>query len=293
MHPRVCLHQVAFIAKPTEVFVQHCRAIGVQNMTLVTPKLMQPDEMAQAHKAMTGENPAQIGKMLAGTGLFKHQTSGAGTAPRAAVVNHPIAMGSTIDRAGEEETEGLLRAIDIAAALRAPHIYLVSGGRGSLLWEQAAERFAAIIAPALPACEAKGVRLLVETASHLNADMHFAHTLDDTIRLAEIAGIGVCIELAACWFEGGLREKFRRAMPNTGLVQISDYVPGDRATPNRAVPGDGMVPNEWLLRELLDAGYTGVFDLELVGPRIEAEGCYAATQRAAENLSEILVRLGA
>jgi hypothetical protein len=40
------------------------------------------------------------------------------------------------------------------------------------------------------------VRLLVETASDFNVDIHIAHTLDDTIRLAEIAGIGVCIELA-------------------------------------------------------------------------------------------------
>ena len=82
-------------------------------------------------------------------------------------------------------------------------------------------------------------------------------------------------------------------MPNTGLVQISDYVSGDRSTPNRAVPGDGMVPNERLLRDLLDLGYEGVFDLELVGPRIEAEGCHAATRRACENLSELLTKLGA
>ena len=204
-----------------------------------------------------------------------------------------MAMGRTLDTVGAEESEALLRAIAVAAELGAANIYLVSGGRGKLLWDDAAARFAALLAPCLGPAQDKGVRLLVETASHLNADMHLAHTLDDTLRLAEIAGIGVCIELAACWFEADLPAKFRRALPLTGLVQISDYVAGDRATPNRAVPGDGMVPNEWLLRELLDAGYEGVFDLELVGPRIEAEGGLAATRRAAENLSEILVRLGA
>jgi sugar phosphate isomerase/epimerase len=269
MHPKVCLHQVAMIAEPTEVFIAHCRAIGVEQMTLCTPVLFPEGAMAKAQAE------------LAKGGTHCH------------TVNHPIAMGRTIDVVGEEESEGLMRAIETAAALHAPNIYLVSGGRGKLLWDEAAERFARIVAPCLESAKQKNVRLLVETASHLNADMHFAHTLDDTIRLAEIAGIGVCIELAACWFEGGLREKFRRAMPNTGLVQISDYVPGDRATPNRAVPGDGMVPNEWLVRELLDAGYTGVFDLELVGPRIEAEGPRIATKRAAENLSELLTKVGA
>jgi sugar phosphate isomerase/epimerase len=269
MHPRVSLHQVACMDVPSARFIEHCRSLGVQHMTLVTPLLFQ-----------AGEAEAALAALAAG-----------GT--RCHTVNHPLAMGRTLDTVGEEETQGLLRAIDIAAALGAPNIYLVSGGRGNMLWDEAAARFAALIAPCLVTAQEKGVRLLVETASHLNADMHLAHTLDDTIRLAEIAGIGVCIELAACWFEADLPAKFRRAMPNTGLVQVSDYVAGDRATPNRAVPGDGMVPNAWLIGELLDAGYRGVFDLELVGPRIAAEGGFAATRRAAENLSEILVRLGA
>lgn len=269
IHPRVSLHQVACMDVPTAAFIAHCQTIGVQEMTLVTPLLFQP-----------GETEAALTALAAG-----------GT--RCHTVNHPMAMGRRLDTVGAEESQGLARAIEIAAMLGAPNIYLVSGGRGQLLWDEAADRFARLVAPCLGLAREHGVRLLVETASHLNADMHIAHTLDDTIRLAEIAGIGVCIELAACWFEGGLSEKFRRAMPLTGLVQISDYVPGDRATPNRAVPGDGMMPNEWLLRELLDAGYAGVFDLELVGPRIAAEGGFAATSRAAENLSELLVKLGA
>jgi sugar phosphate isomerase/epimerase len=172
-------------------------------------------------------------------------------------------------------------------------MYLVSGGRGRMSWEQAADRFAALIAPCLPVAAEKGIRLTVETASPFNVDIHMAHTLDDTIHLAEIAGIGVCLELQACWFEGGLKEKFARCMPNTALVQISDYVAGDRTAPCRAVIGDGMVPVERLLGDVLEAGYEGVFDLELLGPRIVAEGPREATKRAAENLSDILVKLGA
>ena len=114
--------------------------------------------------------------------------------------------------------------------------------------------------------------LLVENASPFNADIHIAHTLADAIRLAEVAGIGVCIDLHACWIEAGLKNLIERAMPITGLVQVSDYVLGDRSAPCRAVPGDGAIPLERILGDLLDAGYGGVFDLELVGPRIDAEG---------------------
>lgn len=269
MHPRVNLHQIAFIKESTATFIAYCREIGVPNMTLVTPLLMQPGGMEEAQAAL------------------------AAGGPRVAVVNHPIAMGSSLDRVGDEETDMLRQAIGIAATLGAPTIYLVSGGRGKLLWEAAADRFAELVAPCLPLAREKGVQLTVEVASSLNADMHIAHTLDDAIRLAEIAGIGVCIDLNACWYEGNLKEKFRRAMPLTGLVQVCDYVLGDRCTPNRAVVGDGVVPLEWLLGTILDLGYGGIFDLELLGPRVDQEGPRIASKRTAENLSEILTKLGA
>lgn len=269
MHPRVNLHQVAFMKESTSAFIEFCRETGIPNMTLVTPLLMQPGGLEEAQQALAA----------------------GGT--RAAVVNHPIAMGSSLDRVGTEETEKLQQAIEIADTLGAPVIYLVSGGRGSLLWEDAAARFAELVAPCLPLAKQKGVQLTVEIASALNADMHIAHTLDDTVLLAEIAGIDVCIELNACWYEANLKEKFRRAMPRTGLVQVCDYVLGDRYTPNRAVVGDGVVPIEWLLGTLLELGYEGVFDLELIGPRVEQEGPRAASKRAAENLSEMLIKLGA
>ena len=269
MHPRVNLHQVAFAGESTTEFVSHCRRIGVQNMTLVTPILMQPGGVEEALVAL------------------------APGGPRATVINHPFVFGSTLDQDEGEATTNMLEAIEIADRLGSKLMYLVSGGRGRLSWEEAADRFASLIAPCLPVAAEKGIRLTVETASPFNVDIHMAHTLDDTIRLAEIAGIGVCIELHACWYEGGLKEKFARAMPNTGLVQISDYVAGDRTAPCRAVIGDGMVPVERLLGDVLEAGYQGVFDLELLGPRIVAEGAREATERAADNLSEILVKLGA
>lgn len=269
MHSRVSLHQVAFMAEPTAGFIAFCRGIGVQHCTLVTPKLHQPEELAAARSA------------LAGTGV------------RAGCINHPFALHPDLERDTGDAAAGLLRAIDMAADLGAPSIYLITGGRGSLSWEQAASRFAELIAPCRDAARAAGVSLLVENASALNVDIHIAHTLPDTVRLARIAGIGVCIDLHACWMEAALEENLARAMPLAGLVQVSDYVPGDRTAPCRAVPGDGAIPLERIIGEVLELGYAGLFDLELVGPRIDDEGAASACGRAAQNLSELLTRLGA
>lgn len=265
MHPRVSLHQVAFMNEPTAQFLDFCCDIGVQHCTLATPLLQNEAERDAARRA-----GVSIG-----------------------CVNHPFAVHPDLERDSGAATESLLDAVAIAAAVDAPSIYLLTGGRGALSWEQAAERFAELVGPARDAAQAAGVTLLVENASAFNADIHIAHSLPDATRLAQIAGIGVCVELHACWTEAGLRENLAGAMPLTGLVQVSDYVLGDRTSPCRAVPGDGTIPLEAILRDVLDLGYEGLFDLELVGPRIDAEGAAAACTRAAQYLSDLLDRLGA
>lgn len=269
MHPRVCLHQVGFLSEPTSAFIAFCRQIGVGHMTLVNPHMLGPEVLDEA-----------LAELAKG-------------GPRVETVNQPFARYPDIEHDTGEAAAKLNEAIEATAALGAPQLYIVTGGRGSLDWEQAAERLAELIAPCRDLARQRGIALLVENANSLNADLHIAHTLDDTVHLAQIMQIGVCIDLGACWFEGALREKFTRALPLTGLVQVSDYVLGDRVTPHRAVPGDGAVPLERQIGLLLELGYEGVFDLELVGPRIEAEGHRQAMKRAAENLSEMLVRLGA
>jgi sugar phosphate isomerase/epimerase len=257
------------IAEPTATFLDFCCSIGVQHCTLATPALDRPGEFEEA-RASVGQGRIKVG-----------------------CVNHPFAPRPNLQQDSGAATQGLLRAVEMAVELGAPSIYMLTGGRGGLNWEQAADRFTDLVAPAREVARQKGVALLVENASALNADIHMAHTLPDATRLATIAGIGVCIELHACWMEGALRDNLAAAMPSTGLVQVSDYVLGDRTTPCRAVPGDGAIPLESILRDVLALGYTGLFDLELVGPRIAAEGPALACTRAARYLSDLLDKLGA
>ena len=134
---------------------------------------------------------------------------------------------------------------------------------------------------------------MIENALPLYADYHIAHSLRDTLALAEMAGIGVCIDLFGCWTEAGLRASIERAIPRCNLIQLSDYVYGDRSLPSRAVPGDGAIPLQRILDWMLAAGYTGAFDLELIGPRIDKEGHLEAVRRTGDYLGKILSSLGA
>lgn len=191
-----------------------------------------------------------------------------------------------------DERRKLNAIIDTAARLGGRSVYLLTGGIGQCEWEQAADIFAAAVGPCVDHAAAAGVALMVENSDVRFSDLHFVHTLRDAVTLSRLSGVGVCIDLIGCWAESGLRESILQAVPRCDLVQVSDHVPGDRSAAMRAVPGDGGVPLERLVRDILGAGYTGVFELELFGPRVDAEGPIGAVRRGARHLGEILTRAG-
>ncbi len=71
-------------------------------------------------------------------------------------------------------------------------------------------------------------------------------------------------------------------------MQVSDFKVGTVASSQRLVPGDGDIPIGRILGELVDAGYTGSFELELIGDAIVAEGYDVAVPRAVAALDELL-----
>ena len=186
--------------------------------------------------------------------------------------------------------ERLDATIAVAEAIGAQTITLITGGRGTLNWSDAAERFAAEIMPSAARARDAGVTLSLEPTSHLYADSSIAHRLADTVAVARGAGIGVGIDLFACWVDADIEEAIAAAGPDIALVQVSDYVLGDRALPCRAVPGDGAIPLDRLLPAILATGFDGWFDLEIIGPRLADEGVEQGVRRAMARVGEILER---
>jgi sugar phosphate isomerase/epimerase len=184
-------------------------------------------------------------------------------------------------------------ALEFGAAIGADSVWLTPGSIGSRLWEEAAEDFSERIAPVVARAKELGVKFAIQPTNSLRLDLSFIFTLRDTLALARQAGTGVILELECCWYERGFEELVRNNVDMITLVQIGDYKIGSLSSPNRAVIGDGDIPLERLLKIILDAGYQGMFDLELIGPQIEAEGFMSATRRSLEKATEILDRLGA
>ncbi|WP_181779817.1 sugar phosphate isomerase/epimerase family protein [Pseudonocardia pini] len=184
----------------------------------------------------------------------------------------------------------LTQAVDGAAELSAPTVYMVTGARTGLTWVDSADAFREATAPVVAHAMDRGVRLAVEATNPLYSDISFLHTASAAFRLAERCGMAVCLDLFHVWTDWDLLDEIARAPERIAMVQVSDHVPGDRSFPCRAVPGDGAVPLAELLAAVTASGYEGVFDLELSGPRIDAEGHVDAARRGLGALGALLGR---
>lgn len=184
--------------------------------------------------------------------------------------------------------ERLERTIGIAAEVGAQTVIMTTGGRGALDWSSAAEAFAEAMVPCAESARAAGITLGIEPTSHLYADVSIAHRLSDTVALAQAAGIAPMIDIFACWFDSDIAAALARAAPLAPLAQISDYLYGDRGLPCRAVPGDGAIPFERIVPAMVQGGFRGWWDLEIIGPRIAKEGAEKALPRAADHIGRLL-----
>jgi sugar phosphate isomerase/epimerase len=190
--------------------------------------------------------------------------------------------------ATRERVNGL---VDLAAQVGGCP-YFTPGPHDGRSVAQLTAALAEAVAPCVAYADARGVRLAIEPT--LRPDRSFVHTLPDGIRVAEQAGVGLVVDLGNCWAEDDLAVTMRRAGPLIAVVQVCDAVT-DAAQPpapgDRAVPGDGNLDVAAFVEAALTAGYTGAFELELLGPRIAAEGYAAATRRAVERMSTLLEKV--
>ena len=260
VHPRVCLNPISSMNWTLEQDLDFCREAGVE--VIAIPFFKFRDRAAEGTALIKRSGLRGVGMSTGG--------------------------GSLID-SGAATLETLRSAIDTAAELGCPSFYGVVGpAPPRMTTDEAFARLVDCVGPANAYAREKGVRLAFEQNSIATRGHGFIHTLADLADLAREADIGICVELQNCWYERGLERLFRDNIDRIVFAQVSDFKVGEEIKYNRRVPGDGDMPLEWMLGKLLDAGYAGYFDVEILGPAVEAEGYPSAIRRSLDWMSERL-----
>lgn len=181
----------------------------------------------------------------------------------------------------------LVAAVDVAERVGGC-LVLTTGPAGPMEWDDAVVALDAALDPVRTHADAAGVPITIEPTGSLRIDLSFCTTVRDGVDLARALGVGLCLECNSSFAERDLVRTLSGATDVLTHVQVSDFVVGSLSSPDRAVPGDGDIPFVRLIGAIQDLGYTGTYEIEMVGPRIEAEGYASAITRAVEYLDAVL-----
>ena len=268
-HPRIVVNSASMIAWPFAQDVALLRELGLRRIALLTRKL----------DALADDDAAE--RLVRDAGLEADS----------------LMVGPLFDLARPEQWDegraALRRSLARARRFGADAAVITSGPAIGLTWEDAADAFVAATAPVVAEARADGTTVVVEHTNGLRFDLGFLHNLRDTIDVARRADVAVCMEVNTVWGERALRDTIRAGVDRIRIVQVNDFAVPTTSTPDRAVPGDGVIPLERIFRDLEEAGYRGPYELEIVGPRIEAEGYASAVRRSVEHVDTLLRRVGA
>ena len=265
-HPRISITTISSWTWTVEQDIAWFKQEGVAAMGVPTTKFAGDSEKAVAALAASG---LTFTALSAGTGGGMIESEDAALAELAAT-------------------------IDMAQRLRAPSLYFLTGPTKPRMATD--EAYAALIR-CLPKVNAyaheRGVRLAIEHNSISSRAIGFVHTVAGVAEIARAADVDICLELQNCWYEPDLPRLFRENVDRLCIVQVSDFLIDEPLRNNRRVPGDGSMPLEWMIGEVLEAGYKGFFEIEVLGPAIEQEGYDSAMRRSVEWLAERLTKWGA
>jgi len=188
--------------------------------------------------------------------------------------------GTSIGRQRNEDAGELLRT---ASRLGAGCVMLMTGSDPARSWEENALALRPLLEDLLKIAERERVRIALEPTHALRVDTSFIHSFGDALDLVDSVDspwLGVVLEVNNAWIEPRLYRNIAERMGRIFLVQVNDFRIGTLTTPQRVVMGDGHIPLRRILHALRAVKYDGWYDIELIGPEIEAEGYESVVPRS-------------
>lgn len=167
----------------------------------------------------------------------------------------------------KEAVQEARAAIDVAHAMGASCLTVVSGGLAGHIHSHARRLLYESLSRLVDKADAQGVRLALQPMHRLFArDWSFLSTLDETLELLNRLNhpaVGLAFGTYHFWEEPRLLERIPEVAVRTSLVQLSDWRSPTRCHNDRALPGDGCIPIGEIMSAFEACRYAGWYEIEV------------------------------
>lgn len=164
-------------------------------------------------------------------------------------------------------------AITEAANLRAETLIVLAGGRNNHIRKHAKRTLCEALARIAAVAEEFDVRLSLEPIHPgCGHEWSFVNDLESTLEVIEKIGsshLGLVLDTYHVGMNDDVISLLADIEPYLNLLQLGDGRHSPLGEMNRCLLGDGCVPNDEIVSLLLELGYTGPIEAEVLGEDVE------------------------
>jgi sugar phosphate isomerase/epimerase len=173
-----------------------------------------------------------------------------------------------------ESVDDAQEAIRLAAGIMARCLVIYSGGRNNHTYRHAGRLLRLALDDLLPLAEAVEVPLAIEPMhAACAADWTFLNDLDSVVSLIheyDSPYLKIAFDTYHFPINGRHRDVLGRLVPHIGIVHLGDRRQAPSVEQERCPLGHGRLPLGDVICTLQEAGYTGAYDIKLLGSEIES-----------------------
>jgi sugar phosphate isomerase/epimerase len=266
---RLSLNQITIDQWSLEEAVEACASAGIEWIGVWRHRL---EEMPLAKAA----------KLVASAGLRVSSVCRGGFFPAA-----------DAGTARRREADNM-RAIEQAAALRAPTLVLVCGPPCGRDLREARRMIHDGIERLVPHARSSGVRLAVEPLHPmLISERSAIVSLEEACTLAEHfdpVDVGVVVDTYHVFWDFDVEAQISRAGERIAGFHVSDWVtPAGDVASSRVMMGEGIIDFRALATAVANAGYTGPVEVEVINERFRELPGFEVLERVVASYGNILL----
>lgn len=175
-----------------------------------------------------------------------------------------VAMEAVADLTDPKSREWFYSALRLAKALGVPLVSTGSGGKDN---EEDLKAVEAAIPEVAARAEELGIKVSVK--AHVHAAVHDVESALRIVHAADSPWLGINYDATHLYREGeDIYEAWDRLAPHVVHIHFRDLLGGEDkqiGPPLNQVPGLGVLDLQPLLKRIVESGYSGALDLEVIG----------------------------